>query len=349
MQNDIAAEAVTGPHIDAPRIDPAARRAEIDYMLSAANAKLPKATLKKLGGLSLAPASEDDDSFYFAQIRSGLIGKSGCEFRFSIPARDTGRRDLDTTIARLVGDAGWFANVASGLRPVVSNILKMAEETIAPAIGGIARMRVVAIGMTPIDSRSDFKATIDVEMLGRDLTPGIERVTDDDTDRLNEKLAELVAKHLARRKLLAQAKVAGASGWVDDAALRIIDAAGFDRAEILGMMRTQREIEFSFGGKEGHDISGALYWQDGVIRSFAERRKRGATFGLEGSVLGIEAVGLPGTIIADMIGRRLREVVDLALIPKSALIVDFTESEGWLYLELEIGRTTIETAVATPA
>ncbi|MDQ2736784.1 MAG: hypothetical protein M3Y55_17755, partial [Pseudomonadota bacterium] len=205
-----------------------------------------------------------------------------------------------------------------------------------------------AIGITLIHSSNDFQVTIDVEMLGRDLTLGIERVTENDTDCLNEKLAELVTKHLGRRKLLAQAKVAGASGWVDDAALRVIDAAGFDRAEILGVMRTQRQIEFSFGGVEGYDISGSLYWEDGLIWSFAERRKRGTTFALNGNMLTIERVGLLDTIIADMIGRRLRDVIDLALIPESALITDFEESEGWLHLELEIGRTTIETAGATP-
>ena len=349
MQNDIVAAAAEGPHIDAPRVDPAVRQAEIGYILSAANSALSKATLKKLGGLSLAGARDDDDSSYVAQIRSEQIGKPGCEFRFPLRARDTGRKSLDATVADLVGEAERFAKVASKLQPFVSMIRERAEEIVAPAIGGIARMRVVAIGITPFYPANDFQVTIDVAMIGDDLTLGIERVTENDIDLLEEKLAELVTKHVARRKLLAQAKVAGASGWVDDAALRVIDAAGFDRAEILGIMRTQRQIEFSFDGDEGYDVSGALYWEDGLIWSAAERRQRGANFGLNANVLTIEKVGLPETIITALIGRRLREVMDLALIPESALIIDVAESEEWLYLELEIGRTFIETAITTHA
>ena len=228
-------------------------------------------------------------------------------------------------------------------------IRESAEEIVAPAIGGIAGMRVVAIGITPFCPPNDFQVTIDVAMIGDDLTLGIERVTENDIDLLEDKLAELVTKHVARRKLLAQAKVAGVSGWVDDVALRVIDAAGFDRAEILGMMRTQSQIEFSFGGDEGYDVSGALYWGDGVIWGAAERRQRGANFELNANVLRIEKVGLPETIISALIGRRLRELVDLALIPESALIIGVAESEEWLHLELEIGRTVIETAATTPA
>ena len=116
MQNDIVAAAAKGPHIDPPRIDPAVRQAEIGYILSAANSALSKATLRKLGGLSLAGARDDNDSSYFAQIRSEQIGNSGCEFRFSIWARDTGRTNLDATVTDLVGEAERFAKVTSELQ-----------------------------------------------------------------------------------------------------------------------------------------------------------------------------------------------------------------------------------------
>jgi hypothetical protein len=348
MQNDIAAAAdivSKGPHIDAPRIDPAVRKAEIDYVVTAANAALPKTVLKKLGALSLAAASEDDAPSYFAQIRSEPIGNSGCEFRFPLPARNTGRRDLDATVAELVDAALRFAKTGSKLRSYATLIREMAEEAIAPATGGIARMRVSAVGVTPHYSEGEIDTTIDIEMLGEDLTSGIERVTERDTDKLDGKLAKLVAKHLERRKALAQAKAVGATGWIDDAALRIINAAGFDLAEIVGMLRTQRDVEFSYGGEDGYDVSGALGWRDGVIDGFAERRYTGGLFRLDGRVLTIETKGLLATVIADLVGRRLRDVIDLALIPENALIVDFSESGEWLYLELEISRSPIEAAL----
>lgn len=352
MQNEIAATAdavAKGPTIDAPRIDPAVRQAEIDYILAVASAALPKTALRKLGGLSLAAASEDNAQSYFAQIRSEPIGSSGCEFRFPIPARDTGRQDLDATVVQLVEAASRFAKTGPKLRKYATMIRDIAEEAIAPTIGGIASMRVAAVGVTPVYSGGEIYTTIDIEMMGCDLTPGIERVTERDVDRLEEKLAKLVATHLARRKALAQAKAAGATGWFDDAALRIIDAAGFDRSEVVSMLRTQRDIEFSYGGDDGRDISGALGWEDGVIEGFAERRYNGGMFRLDGRVLTIETKGLLAVVIADLIGHRLREVIDLQLIPENALIVDVSESGEWLYLELEISRTTIEAAIADAA
>ena len=274
MQNDIAATAdavAKGPTIDAPRIEPAVRQAEIDYILAVASAALPKTALRKLGGLSLAAASEDNAQSYFAADPVGTDRQFGVRVPLSDPpARDTGRQDLDATVAKVVEAASQVAPTGPKLRKYAALIRDMAEETIAPATGGIARMRIAAIGVTRVSSEGAVSTTIDVEMLGCDLTSGIERVTERDTDNLEVKLAKLVAAHLERRKALAQAKAAGASGWIDDAALRIIDAAGFDRADVVAMVRSKREVEFSYGGEDGYEVSGALGWRNGVIEGFAE-------------------------------------------------------------------------------
>jgi hypothetical protein len=55
---------------------------------------------------------------------------------------------------------------------------------------------------------------------------------------------------------------------------------------------------------------------------------------------------LPAAAIARLMGRRLRDVVDLRFIPETAIIVGVQESDPWLYLDLEIGRSTIEKALA---
>lgn len=342
MQNDIVAAAIKGPHIDAPRIDPAVRQAEIDYILTTANAALPKAVLKKLGGLSLARASQDNDNAYFAQIRSEPIGPSGVEFRYPIPARATGEGGLDGHVANIVEAAVGVAKPSRAMRDWTDAMRQIGQEAIQPATGGIWPMRAVAVGATPIYAQGRMDVTIDVEMLGCDLSVGIERATAHGPDEIEVKLAKLVETHLLRSRTLAQAKVAGATGWIDEAALNIIDVAGLDRAEILTLVRDRHDVEFSFGGEEGYDVSGALYWVDGVITGFAERRTKAGLYRLGGKTLTIETRGLPATIISSMLGRRLREVVDLEIIPESALIVDINEADDLLYLELEIARRPIE-------
>lgn len=279
MQNRIAA-AAKGAHMCAPRIDPERRRAEIDQVLAAANTALPKAALRKLGKLSFAPAIADDDKAYHAQIRSEPIGRSGLEFRCPIPATG-GDGDLDGLVDKVVEAAVVTARISSKLGEWSKVVRELADGGIEPATGGIANMRVLAIGATPDLHGGELKPTIDVEMLACDLRVGVERVSERDFGGLEEKLGKLVAVHLARSKVLAQAKVQGTSGWVDDAALLIIDAAGFDREDILATMASREEVEFSFGGDEGHDVMGALYWSNGVIKGYAERRDVGKLYRLD--------------------------------------------------------------------
>jgi hypothetical protein len=342
MQKDIAAAAVPKFHIDEPRIDPANRQAEIEQVITLATAVIPKAQMKKLGRLSFAAARDDDDYSYFGQIRSEAIGNSGLEFRFSMPARDTGHNDLTAIAAEVAEGAIRIARTAGGLRKIASSIRENAESALKPAASGIAQMRVVAVGITP---EPHVKITVDVEMLCDDLSLGIERVSEQTSggglDRLEERLATLAAKHIERRSALAQAKVAGATGWIDDSAVRILEISGLGRATALEMLRHDRQIDFCFGGDRGYDFTGGVYWDDGVVRGYVENRDRANPFRLEAKVLTIEANRLPASVIANLLGRHLGEVIDIDFIPGNSLIVGVEEWGEWLYLRLEIGRTLI--------
>jgi hypothetical protein len=225
-------------------------------------------------------------------------------------------------------------------------VREMATQAIERATGGIAAMRIVAVGVTPELPGAAMRSTIDVEMLGCDLRPGIDRVVEQDIGRLEEKLTKLVDLHLVRRKALAEARVAEATGWIDGAARLILREAGLDLAEMVRRLAAESEVEFYFGGEEGYDLTGAVYWVDGTIKAFVEDRTRGAIFRLQTDQLTIEMPNIPATVIASLTGRRLRDVIDLRFIPETAIIVDVQESGVWLYLDLEIGRSTIEAAIA---
>ncbi|MFW2851139.1 hypothetical protein ACM61V_04345 [Sphingomonas sp. TX0543] len=345
MQNDIVAAATKGPHITPSRVDPVERRAELELVIAAATLAIPKATMKKLGKLSIAEAMDDDDHSYFGQIRSEPVGKSGIEFRYPMPARNTGSRDLEDTIQNVVDGATRVAQMATQLKKYVELMREAANEAIAPASGGISPMRIVAIGITPSPVEDNVLMTVDVEMLGCNLKRGIDRAAEHSVERVEKRLEKLAAMHAERSKVLAQTMVAGGTGWIDDAAVRIIDAAGLPRADILAMMEDERQVEFMFGGEEGYDLMGGVHWEDGTMRGYIENRDRNGTYRLEANQLLIPSKGLPSTIIADLVGRRLREVVDIDAIPPSALILAVEESGEWLYIDLEIGRSLIEHVV----
>lgn len=351
MKNDIAAVATPAFHIHEPRIDPAKRQAEIEQVIALATAAIPKAQMKKLGRLSFAAARDDDDYSYFGQIRSEAIGNSGLEFRFPMPARDTGQNDLTAIAAEIAESATRAVRSAGSLRKTASAIRENAEAALKPAASGIAQMRVVALGITP---GTHVQITVDVEMLGDDLSPGTERVSEHTSggglNRLEERLKALATKHVERRAALAQAKVAGATGWIDDSAVRILEVSGVGRTTALEMLRHDRQLDFFFGGDDGYDLMGGVYWDDGVVRGYVENRDHGNTFRLEAKVLTIEADRLPASVTPNLLGRHLGEVIDIDFIPGNSLIVEVEESGEWLYLRLEIGRAWIEDkACADPA
>lgn len=351
MQNDIAAAATPVFHVDLPRIDPAKRRAEVEQVIALATAAIPKTQMRKLGRLSFAAARDDDDHSYFGQIRSEPIGTSGVELRYPISARGTGDRDLDQVVAELVEVSDCVSRAARTLKKLGTLVREVADEALRTAKGGIAEMRVVAIGVTPGRTEKQLRVTVDVEMLGDDLTAGIERVCkhahSGGIDRIEERLKELADKHITRRKVLAQAKVIGTTGWIDDSALRILDLSGLGRAAALKLLSQNRQVNISFGGDSGYDLMGGVHWDDGVIRGYVENHDRESTFRLEAEVLTIQAKGLPETIIASLVGRHLGELIDISYIPGSALITEVEESGDWLYLRLEIGASTIRDALAS--
>lgn len=350
MQTDIATSATRVFHMEEPRIDPAARRAEIEQVIALATSAIPKGQMRKLGTLSFAPARDDDDHSYFGQIRSEPIGSSGLEFRFPISARGTGDRDIVTIAAELADFAQRISRRTSGLKKLAAIVREIADEALKPAQGGIAEMRLVAIGATPGYTAEQFKMTVDVEMLGDDLTAGIERVCEatmsDGLDRLEERLRELAAKHVKRRQILAEAKVAGASGWIDDSALRVLELSGLGRRAGVDVLRLDRQVDLHFGGENGYDVKGGVYWDDGVVRGYVENRDREKTYRLEAKVLTLKSDVLPSTVAACLVGRHLGEVLEFDYVPANALIVEVRESGDWLYLQLEIGRSPIEQAIA---
>lgn len=348
MQNDItAASADCGPRFDPPRIDPVQRSAEIETLLAIVNA--PRAGLDKLSRFSLARAREDNAHGYFAQIRAARKrSRSGFEFRFDVPAKNTGRQDPERTADRLVEAARLFAGL-KGLKPYHDSLRRMVDEAIAPASGGLTPMRVAALGLTPSTGDAGFKVTVDVEMLGDDLILGIDRVSDCNDDRLEERLKELVARHVRREQLRCQALASRAVGWLDDAASLVLEAAGIQVPDAIARLRGGDDLEFCFGGEEGWDFTASLFWIDGVIRAYV--RELGVSkWEYDSGLLKLHEPGIPEVALAALPGRRMKDLMKHPFIPADALITEVHTHGDWVWIELAIGSSLIDdqSALARP-
>ncbi|WP_242154035.1 hypothetical protein [Sphingomonas sp. BAUL-RG-20F-R05-02] len=343
MRNDNTAAQPASPYIKEPWIDPVSHRAEVEHVIAAAMAAITAPILKRLKRLRIVEATGDYGGENHLQIGSDAIGRSGIEFRFAMPAWRTGVQQLGPVIADLVRSATRLANTASRLREFGELLSDIAAAAIAPAASGMAPMSVVAVGIYPRPDRW-LTITVDVRMLACDLSVGVERVSGGSTTFIGDQLAGLVAAHLRRRSALAQAIVAGGSGWIDDVAARLLDLSGIDLAHACELLRCRSDLEFGYGGVGSCRSIGSVHWSDGTIRADVASRGAQDFFRVYHDVLSIEAEKLPATVAASLAKRRLRDVIDFDIIPADALIVDVREADGRLRLTLQIGRRVIQHA-----
>lgn len=340
MQNGAAAEHGR-PTIDDPAPAQRERLAELELLLQRVNAAMAPHVSERLGTLKASAATTGDDGCAL-QIRSEPIDPAGCEFRYPDPIEPEG--DADQAAAEVLAAAVRTMYAVPRLADWTAEVRRIAAGIIGPASEGAWPMRVTAIGVTPYQDGDEFETTIDVAMLGSDLRPQVTRVGDPDLAGLATLLRHFTATHAARVDAFAEATAAGVRGRVDQTALRVAARAGVPIGMALEHLETSRQISLLHGGEDADDVADMLFWDDGVVRAAAENMPGAPVFQLEGQVLGIPR-GLPDTVVAALPGRRLREVVDLALIPETSLIVDVREDLGWLRLRLKTGREPIAAPV----
>ena len=342
-QKDIEAVSDKSFRFTEPRIDPAARQAKLEAVLEIANGSPDQP--KRLSKFSIASARDDDASTYFTQIRAKPgKGFGGCEFRFNMPACDPFNMEVNHTAKELLEAAHLFLGIPAVGRYAIL-IRKAVLKILEPTTKDLFPVKLLAIGYVTNNASSPL--AVDVEMLDRDLAMRMHRISGADIEHVEDKLAKEVAKHVFRAKLRCQATASRAIGWIDDAALRILDASGLSRSDAIAYLRRDRWVEFYFGGSDGYDLTAALYWEDGVIKGDVEDNKDAWRF--EADMLVVHKTHIPETVLVAWPGRRFGDVIEHRFIPSDAIVTSVDgDPDGWLFVKLAIGNTLVDETAGLP-
>lgn len=321
-----------------PRIDPVSRQAELDAVVSLGNER--RYGIEDLGPFSVAPARSDSDYTYFTQIRAVPLSFNGYEFRFDMPPGEFGEYDFGDEVETMLKEAAGFCRLGD-LSEFIGTVKAMIAERIAPASRCLDSLRLIAIGVQFNLADGSFGLVADLERLGRDLKPGIDRITGRDLMTLEDKLTSFVAEHLERAKLRVSAAASRAVGWIDAAAVNIVEASGIAISDAIARLRGQQTVEFTFIA-DGAEHSAALHWDNGVIRG--EIDGVDGLWTLSGELMKMLNPGLPEVIFTAWAGRRFGEVVESRFIPADAIVTGTWSVGEWIYVEMVIGSRFIAEA-----
>lgn len=328
------------------------RELELNEILRVLNSKL--AVLPMVAGFEIAQSKGDArHREYLTQIRAAPLGGSASvEFRYAMKLDDSGRAGFEDVAWDILGCAHshlvhrTYAELCEAARAA-------AERIVTAAAGGPLPPCLVAVGLAYDFHHEDPLLTADLEMLGNDLKPGIERITAQDLRCLARDVASLVDAHRARVEAAVQARSARSIGWVTQAALRIMDAARLGRRSTIEAVHAHGDVGLSFAGPDGRSFRANLLHTDGVIvGSIIPRDRR---WNLRCDDLVVWGEGLPEVICASLEGRRLGELFQNRELPEDAVIVsveevtsvdpgydDDDEVDGWLKLKLEVPMAEID-------
>lgn len=331
---------------------------EIDRVLSIANSRL--AVLPGVESFEIAPMKGDaHHRECHTQIRANpLVASQHVEFRYCLPLHNSGCGGFNDLAWDLVGRAHQFL-ADSQLAKLGARARSAIEPIIAGAVGASIDPRLVAVGMSFEFAERTPRICADIEMLGNDLILAVERVVGLDVEHLEREVARSVRDHERRDAVRSRAINGRASGWIDQTALRLIDAAGLGRRQTIGMIANEGWVNLTFCGSGGEQFDATLHQADGVIIGWTMPRDRG--WGLKHGDLIIWGKGMPDILRDSLTGRRVGEVFQNPELPADAVIaiVDETTSvdpecdgddqtDGWLRLMLEIPIAEIDEGTGEP-
>lgn len=333
-------------------------KVKVDRVVEIVNSRI--AVLPGVKAFEIAPMKGDAlHRDLQTQIRADPVTGSSCvEFRYDIPMHRSGRGSLDDLAWDMLGRAhqffaeGHFAELGARARSAV--VPAMAEAT-----GVSIPPRLIAVGISYEFAERKPNLCADIEMLGDDLALDVERAIGFDVEHLAREVTRFVGDHQRRDGARTRAAEARASGWIDQTALHLIDAAGLDRRTTIELIVRHGLVDLSFGGGHEDHFDATLVQANGVITGRALPRSR--RWNLRHEDLIIWGKGMPDTLRDSLTGRRVGEVFQNPELPAGAVIGPVEEARsvdpnsdkddetgGWLRLTLDVPVAEIDEATGEP-
>ena len=340
MCNQISAASVTSDRFrfTGNQSRPANHKAEIDEVIDLANRSRRKP--QELGEFSIATLGRDVVRDGYIQIRAAPVSsRDGLEFRFLLQAagditiltRECAKHLVNASqqFDRMVGLAS-----AMGIHAAVDAAVELAARS-------QPNLRITAIGITPDSEAERYNITVHLETLGNDLNPVLERVIGWDLAEVEVELGNIVALHLRRDELRTQALASRALGWIDGAALRILDASGLSQEKAIDRLLSEQPLEFCFTHTGDREFSASLCWVDGVVRANLEPIDQEWSFNSD--CLSIANPGVPATVTTAWKGRRIGDIIEQEFIPPQRRRIWFPGSLGRLAVHrpLDLGHADL--------
>ena len=328
-----------GWHLFKPRADAGVRRAVLEAAAQRFNgsAELPPG----LGPFSVAPCRGDmDPDRSYGQIRATSSGDpSAFELRCIIrqdpkPDAYTSKADRDDDDARDMREAIKDAreHVKADMSPLAAEVRRVVAEAIAPTMGSTDPVQLIAIGGSG-NPFGGMYVSVDLETVGHDLRPGVDRCSGVLGERLSGDLDACVTEHVRLESLRREALAAGIPGWIDGAAVRILGSSGLGLGRLFDLLTRNTLVEMS-GAIEGRPRQRvALRWLSGVISGVVGEGRDDAHY--DRGLLSIRDPHLPETLLMALPGRPLGNLVEQPLIPPHPIIKRLFERNGRLQVEVD--------------
>jgi len=259
-----------------------------------------------------------------------LAAFGGCEFRYSPSIEDLLEQDVDaiaTDMRRALGD---FLSSGETLQPQAVAARKLAEWVLDR--GGLGRSTPIVIGVEMHRAHGPM-LVVETTGLRDDLLIGRIEAAGFGMADLNIHLLACAAKQRHRSRLRAQATEAGATAWVDEFALHVVDRCGLLPSTVADLVDADEELAIEIG--IGDDaLATSFLWNEGVLGiAFSGEHP---LFEFQGRSLTIDCAGVPDTALALLPGRSLRSLIDHPLLPARSRILDIRNLGGaWKIVTLD--------------
>lgn len=242
------------------------------------------------------------------------------------------------------------ATIANAARMIISQSkqvdveYKLVVTAIQPLLDRAQRegLHFVFTGINIDKAHGRMNAIPKFETLGHDLRPETWEAPTYGSKDLVKTITNQLRVQRRRKRVMEDARRAGARGRVDEVTLRAIDALSDDPAATLRQMAGRKNVTIQGGRRGTKSDPVRLAWKNGRVESsFTITDKASWNYGR----LIIKNVELPDTVVDTLPGKPISALVEHPFLDGAHTIRSITgRGRGWLFVNLDLAWTVFDEA-----